>query len=359
MACLFLFFLTYSLFSVRLKGDSKWIERNHRRVVTVCFAPQREGCYEATVELILCDHNRKTDFVIKRTLFGWARQRTNGQGHHGRESTRMPGIPPLYGRGDAEIFVNEEEELLDSDGTGISVSHEDGLDFCVVGRKRRNGPFETPSSSLTINLAQGFPAVVFVTARTRKSDGSDPECVVGVLTLRLFINRRSRFVARFEGDSRGIRPGTGITVGVTFSPKFEGVFKATLELVFYDGRRSAWFAVHRRLQGIAGSLEDHEHLASFGKEDNDVPVDNNREVPPQRTLLLFPPDQRRKSGFPDYEVPRMVQEAVDKSSTLRPYDKNAQNLILALKPNKLDMETYREYFKGLLNVEDGHQQFVP
>ena len=173
-----------------------------------------------------------------------------------------------------------------------------------------------------------------------------------------FIHRCSRFVARFEGDSRSIRPDTESTVRVTFSPKFEGVFKATLELVFYDGRRSAWFAVHRRLQGIAGSLKDHEHLASFGQEDNDVLTENNREVPPQRIILLFPPDQRRRSRFPDYEVPRMVQEAVDKSSILRPYDKSAQNLILALRPNKLDMETYREYFKGLLNVEDGHQQFV-
>ena len=179
MACL-LFFLTHSSFSVWLEGNSKWIERNHQRVLTICFVPQREGCYEATLELILCDHNRKTDFVIKRTLFGWARQRTSGQGYHERESTRMPGIRPLYDWGDTEVFVNEEEELLDSDGTGISVSHEDGLDFCVVERKRRNGPFETPSSLVTVKLAHGFPAAVFVTARTRTSDGSDPECVVAI-----------------------------------------------------------------------------------------------------------------------------------------------------------------------------------
>ncbi len=146
---------------------------------------------------------------------------------------------------------------------------------------------------------------------------------------------------------------------VVFSPKFDGVFKATLELVFYDGQRLAWFAVRRRLQGIAGSLEDHEHLASFGQEEVYIPSGNNREVPPRNIIPLFPPDQRRKSRYlPDYEVPPIVQEAVDKSSIPRPYDKSAQNLVLALKPDTLDMDTYPEYFKALLNVEDGHQQFV-
>jgi len=63
-------FLTHSWFSVRLEGDSKWIERDRRRIVTLCFAPQREGSFEATLELTLCDHTRKADFVIKRTLIG-------------------------------------------------------------------------------------------------------------------------------------------------------------------------------------------------------------------------------------------------------------------------------------------------
>jgi hypothetical protein len=148
---------------------------------------------------------------------------------------------------------------------------------------------------------------------------------------------------------------------VVFSPKFEGIFKATLELIFYDSQRSAWFVVRRRLQGIAGSREDHEHLASFGQEGGDRPAGINLEVPPQRIILLFPHahDKHRKSRYlPDYEVPPIVQEAVDKSSIPRPYDKSAKNLILALRPDSLNMDTYREYFKALLNVEDGQQQFV-
>jgi len=64
---------------------------------------------------------------------------------------------------------------MDSDGTGISVSHEDGLDFGIVERKRPNGPFATPSRLLIIEHAYDYPAVTFVKEKTGTSDGSDPE----------------------------------------------------------------------------------------------------------------------------------------------------------------------------------------
>ncbi len=174
----------HSWFSARLEGDLKWIEHNRQRIVTICFAPRREGFCEATLELTFCDDNRKADFVIKRMLLGEAKQRIGGQRHWHREnvSAYIPGTRPTNGwvDSDAGVFVDEEDELLDSDGTGISVSHEDGLDFPVVERKRRNGPFKTPSSVLTIGLADGFPAVAFVKATT-----SDPECVIAVSTFCL------------------------------------------------------------------------------------------------------------------------------------------------------------------------------
>ena len=177
----------HSWFSARLEGDLKWIEHNRQRIVTIRFAPRREGFCEATLELTFCDDNRKADFVIKRTLLGQAKQRIGGQRHWHREnvSAHIPGTRPtnVWVDSDAGVFVDEEDELLDSDGTGISVSHEDGLDFPVVERKRRNGPFKTPSSVLTIGLADGFPAVAFVKAIT-----SDPECVIAVSTFCLHLS---------------------------------------------------------------------------------------------------------------------------------------------------------------------------
>ena len=146
-----------------------------------------------------------------------------------------------------------------------------------------------------------------------------------------------------------------------FSPKFEGVFKATLELVFYHSLLSTCFAVHRTLQGIAGSLEDHKQIESLGQgDDSDDGPTESSQVPPQKTVVLFPPDQRRNSRcLPDYDVPAIIQEAVNNSTATCPYDEKAPELVSALRPDSLTMtSTYVHYFEALLCVEDGHQQCV-
>ena len=146
---------------------------------------------------------------------------------------------------------------------------------------------------------------------------------------------------------------------VIFSPKFEGLFKATLELVFYHTEVSIWFIVRRTLQGIAGSREDHEHFEALSQED-DFGAMKSRRASPQKTIPLLSPDRRRKSRYsPDYEIPPIVQAAVDKSTLTHPYDENAPDLISALMPDSLNMSTYVRYFNALLVIEDGHQQYVP
>ena len=184
-------------------------------------------------------------------------------------------------------------------------------------------------------------------------------------TFRAFPNFSSQcccasFIATFEGDSHTIRPGTESTVRIIFNPKFDGFFKATLELVFYDGRRSARFKVYRGLRGIAGSIEDHKLFESLNQDDSKESTPGDRYIPPSRRVLLSKPAQRHKSRkFPDYEVPQLVQEAVESSNKTRPYDKHVPRLIYALRPHRLTIDTYPQYFKALLNVEDGHLQYVP
>ncbi|SRR6266702_1198404 len=149
-----------SIFSAQLEGDSKWIKPKRQRKITLTFSPQQVGNYEAVLDLTFCDRKRKANFVIERTLRGVAKE---------------PISHPVFDWADdhASLSTDEEEELPDGDGTGISVSDEDGVKFGIVERKRRNGPFATPSSPLTINLAEGFPAVTFVKARIRSLDGND------------------------------------------------------------------------------------------------------------------------------------------------------------------------------------------
>jgi hypothetical protein len=154
---------------VRLEGDSKWIRRNHKRKVAVCFTPQREGLCEAVLELTFCDHKRKADFVIRRTLNGQANEPAVRQGLQIEYATNTAS-QPINDRVDDDARILVDEESLDCDDTGISVSHADGLDFGIVERKRQNGPFATPSAILDIKHEDDFPAVIFVEARTKGSD---------------------------------------------------------------------------------------------------------------------------------------------------------------------------------------------
>jgi len=149
-------------------------------------------------------------------------------------------------------------------------------------------------------------------------------------------------------------------VRVIFSPKFEGLFEAELRLVFYDVRLSSRFVVRRRLQGIAGSIEDHNLFESLDQENDEGPPRDDRYVPPQTVIPFLQPDGRRKSRkFPEYDVPPIVQEAVNSSTAVHPYDKKAGRLVSTLRPRTLTQDTYVQYFQALLNVEDGQQQCVP
>ncbi len=174
--------------------------------------------------------------------------------------------------------------------------------------------------------------------------------------LWVFIDHCS-FIATFEGDSRIIHPGTESTVQIIFNPKFEGQFDAMLDLIFSRGPRSTRFSVSRRLKAIAGSLEDHKRFEFLDKEAYIRYSGSGRQVPPQKVIPLWPSDRPRRSRkLPDYELPPSVQAAMDNVTPKNPFDKEAPRLIKDLSPATLNMDTYAQYFKALLNVEDAHQQ---
>jgi hypothetical protein len=150
----FLILFVNSIFSAQFEGDSNKITPKGKHILTVSFMPRQEGLCGAALELKFHDHKRKMDFVIRRTLSGCAK---NGwTGDHSNVS---------MGDGDGE-----GDELSD---TGISVSDEEGLNVGIVERRRPNGPFASATSSLSIKLADGFPAVTFLQEKIKTSDGSD------------------------------------------------------------------------------------------------------------------------------------------------------------------------------------------
>ena len=157
----FLNFPLQSVFSAQLEGDSKQITPRRQRTMTLTFSPQHAGDYDAVLELTFRDRRRNINFLVKRTIHGTAKE---------------PIIDPRSDWADdyESLSSDEEEELPDGEGTGIFVSDEDGVNFGIVERKKRpNGPFATPSSSLIIDHAEGFPVVTFIKARVRSLDGDD------------------------------------------------------------------------------------------------------------------------------------------------------------------------------------------
>ena len=122
------------------------------------------------LELNFYDHKHKADFVVKRTLIGRAKQPVIILEYAPNTASQ-----PIKDRVDDDTRILVDEKSLDCDGTGISVSHADGLDFGIVERKRPNGPFATPSSLLTIKHEDDFPPVKFIEARSKATDGSDRE----------------------------------------------------------------------------------------------------------------------------------------------------------------------------------------
>jgi hypothetical protein len=125
-----------------------------------------------SLRIVFSDKTRPsgTEFVVLRELRG---QATLPGRHVGNAHLREPFPSSNRVNNHAALSIDGEVALLDSQGTGISVSDEYILDFGIVGRNGLNGPFDTSSTSLTINHAKGFPPVTFVNARIRSRDGSD------------------------------------------------------------------------------------------------------------------------------------------------------------------------------------------
>ncbi|KAH9000982.1 AAA domain-containing protein [Lactarius hatsudake] len=267
-------------------------------------------------------------FVILRELRGRA---TLPGSHVGDPHPREPFPRSNLVDDDATLSTEEREILPDSQSTGISVSDEEGVNFGIVERNGLNGPFGAPSFSVTIDHAKGFPAVTFVEARIRSWDGSDS-----------------------RGRSRIILPGMKKTVQIKFIPEFEGQFEATLQLIFSVSRQSGQFAVSRRLRAIAGSVEDHNRFEFLDQETYIPRSGSSRQIPPEKIIPLSNP-ARRLGNIPEYELPPMVQEAVDSTTNIDAYNNKAPHLIATLRPTELAMGTYAEFFTALLNVEEGHQ----
>ena len=108
----------------------------------VSFQAPHAGTFRMSLEIVFSDKTRQDDseFVILRELRGQA---------------RLPSSPAAAG----------------SEGTGISISHESGLEFSLE-RTRFDVPFATQTLELIIKKSSSLPLVFFEDVRVRSLDSS-------------------------------------------------------------------------------------------------------------------------------------------------------------------------------------------
>jgi hypothetical protein len=145
---------------------------NEPRRILVSFQAPYAGIFRMCLQMEFQDNTRVSGrrFFLLREL----------RGHATLPTSYVDDAPPREPSPESEVrsyhtdFAEEEEDVLPgSEGTGISVSDYDGVDFGIAEREDLNGPFAASSHSITVNLAKGFPAITFVEARIRSRDGSD------------------------------------------------------------------------------------------------------------------------------------------------------------------------------------------
>jgi hypothetical protein len=81
----------------------------------------------------------------------------------------LPGRPDINGDG-----PHDSQDMGDGEGTGISISHDFGLEFSA-GRPSSDEPFATQAKELIITKSSKIPLVSYVNATVRSPDDSVTE----------------------------------------------------------------------------------------------------------------------------------------------------------------------------------------
>ena len=162
--------LFYS-FNVSWPGETSVVRQNQPSEVLVSFQAPHAGTFRMSLQIVFNDNSRRNGrkFIILRELRGRATISGRHVGAvHPRESFPKSSLVDDQ----AALSTEEEDAILDNRGGGISVSDEGGVDFGIIGRNDLDGPFGTPSYSITINNARGSPTVTFVEAGIRSQERS-------------------------------------------------------------------------------------------------------------------------------------------------------------------------------------------
>jgi hypothetical protein len=148
-------------FTASVIGELSAMPRNRTREVIVSFQPSRVGSFHAVLGIAFSNNGQTNDRVstVTRELRGRA---------------ILPGRPAINGDGPDNVEDMEDARLPSGEGTGITVSHDFGLEFSAE-RPSSDEPFAPQAKELIITKSSKTPSVSFVDATVRSPDDSVTE----------------------------------------------------------------------------------------------------------------------------------------------------------------------------------------
>ncbi|KAH9059534.1 hypothetical protein EDB87DRAFT_763700 [Lactarius vividus] len=131
-----------SCFTVSVPGETSVVQKGKPRKINVSFQAPHAGTFRASLEIMFNDKTRQSDreFVVSRELHGKA---------------TLPSSPASVGR----------------EGTGITVSHESGLEFSLE-RAGSDVLFVAQTLEVVVNKSSTNPLVSLEGVKVRLPDGS-------------------------------------------------------------------------------------------------------------------------------------------------------------------------------------------
>jgi hypothetical protein len=151
-----MFSRSHDSFTASSVGELTVLRSHQPHDVLVSFKASRVGTFHATLNITFSDTLRvnREEFTVTRELRGRAILSDNPSSN---------GTAP-----------NTEEETAGSEGTGITVSHDFGLEFSVESSPS-DGSFGTQNKELFITKSSPTPRVTFKAARVCSIDDSVTE----------------------------------------------------------------------------------------------------------------------------------------------------------------------------------------
>ncbi|KAF9260601.1 P-loop containing nucleoside triphosphate hydrolase protein [Marasmius fiardii PR-910] len=250
---------------------------------------------------------------------------------------------------DTQSELEVARKAVEANKNGITVSGLDGVNFGVVAGPEEGSEEEQEPLVLKIEIKREceLPAspLRLVKCKILSSERGDE---VGV-----------RFSANFKG-SPFINPPRTRILHVKFHPSYAGLYKDTLELVFFDIHSRTRFVIHRRLSATVGDRADHEAILAsvtpYRRRKRGIPLRLDGPIKTSTRPATWTKTEW-KSFLPKFEVPKKLTDILYKSGGVPRTKKETFETLKTLVSPTFNTRTYGATFQLMLHLEEEQMKF--